>query len=146
MRRVRRVLSKQLHYLVPLPILLLSFLAWVSEPQALVQFRMAVFDEFLRLKPRQYEPVPVRIVDIDEESIERFGQWPWPRTLLAKLVQRLNELGAAVIGFDILLIDPDRTTPARVIKGLEEITPDDPIIARFAGLPDHDQVLAGGVV
>ena len=72
MRRVRRVLSKQLHYLVPLPILLLSFLAWVSEPQALVQFRMAVFDEFLRLKPRQYEPVPVRIVDIDEESIERF--------------------------------------------------------------------------
>jgi adenylate cyclase len=142
MRRFRRFLSKQLHYLVPLPILLLSFLAWVSEPQALVQFRMAVFDEFLRLKPRQYEPVPVRIVDIDEESIERFGQWPWPRTLLAKLVERLNELGAAVIGFDILLIDPDRTTPARVIKSLEEIPPDDPIVARFAGLPDHDHVLA----
>src|SRR5207237_8607242 len=98
MRRVRRVLSKQLHYLVPLPVLLLSFLAWVGEPQARVQFRMAVFDEFLRLKPRQYEPVPVRIVDLDEESIERFGQWPWPRPLLARLVQRPHGLGAAATG------------------------------------------------
>src|SRR5947207_10841271 len=132
MRRVRRVLSKQLHYLVPLPILLAAFLAWVSEPQALIQFRMAVFDEFLRLKPRQYEPVPVRIIDIDDESLERFGQWPWPRTLLAKLVDRLNELNAAVIGLDILLIDPDRTTPSRVIKSVEEIAPDDPLVARFA--------------
>src|SRR5438270_12066355 len=127
MRRFRRILSKQLHYLVPLPILLLSFLAWVSEPQALVQFRMAVFDEFLRLKPRQYEPVPVRIVDIDDESLERFGQWPWPRTLMAKLVGKLAELGAAVTAFDMLLIDPDRTTPSRVIQSLEEIPPDDPL-------------------
>jgi adenylate cyclase len=145
MRQIRRFFSRQLHYLVPLPILMAAFLVWLSEPQALVQFRMAVFDEFLRLKPRQYEPVPVRIINIDDESIERFGQWPWPRTLLAKLVDRLNELGAAVIGFDILLLDPDRTTPSRVIQGVQEIAPDDPIVARFANLPDHDQVLADAI-
>jgi len=142
MRRVLRYLKKQLHYLVPLPILIAALLAWVSEPPPLVHLRMAVFDEFLRLKPRQYEPIPVRIIDIDDESIERYGQWPWPRTLMAKLVNKLTELGAAVTAFDMLLIDPDRTTPSRVIKSLEEIPPDDPLVARFEGFRDHDQILA----
>jgi hypothetical protein len=92
-----RYVSKNLHYLVPLPILFGALLAWVYEPAALVQFRLQVFDEFLRLKPRVYEPTPVRIVDIDDASLQEFGQWPWPRTLLAKLVARLDQMGAAAI-------------------------------------------------
>src|SRR5437763_1399938 len=110
MSAFRRYVYRHLHHLLPLPILLAAFLAWFTEAGQLVQFRQTVFDEYLRLKPRQYEPTPVRIVDIDEDSLQRFGQWPWPRTLLAKLVDRLNELGAAAIAFDILFIDADRTT------------------------------------
>src|SRR5207237_6429109 len=100
----------------PLPILLAAFLAWFTEAGTLVQFRQTVFDEYLRLKPRQYEPTPVRIVDIDEDSLQRFGQWPWPRTLLAKLVDRLNELGAAAVAFDILFIDADRPSAPRAVE------------------------------
>ena len=40
---------------------------------------LAVFDTYQRAAPRPYEDVPVRIVDIDDESIRRLGQWPWPR-------------------------------------------------------------------
>lgn len=145
MRKFRRYISKNLHYLVPLPILLAALLAWAWEPSSLVQFRLLVFDEFLRLKPRIYQPTPVRIVDIDDDSIERFGQWPWPRTLLAKLLNRLDNLGASAIAFDILFLDADRTTPSRVIGNMEEFAPDDPFVARFKQLPDHDLIFADAI-
>src|SRR6266436_5367218 len=145
MKAFRRYLYRHLHHILPLPILLAAFFAWLSEPGPLVQFRLNVFDEFLRLKPRVYEPTPVRIVDIDDDSLARFGQWPWPRTLLAKLVNRLNELGVATIAFDILFIDPDRTTPARLIEDMEGISPDDPLVARFAKMSDHDQIFAAAI-
>src|SRR5262252_1779719 len=126
MKRFGRYLYRHLHHLVPLPILAAAFIAWLAEPATLAQFRLNVFDEYIRLKPREYEPAPVRIVDIDDDSLERFGQWPWPRTLLAKLVDRLDELGAAAIAFDILFIDPDRTSPSRLIDSLAGIGSDEP--------------------
>jgi len=156
-RQLRRYFYKNLHYLVPLPILLGAFLVWAKEPGVLVQLQLYVFDEYLRLKPREYEPTAVRIVDIDDDSLERFGQWPWPRTLLAKLVDRLDELGAAAIAFDILFIDPDRTSPSRLIDSLAGIASDEPnvtgfrigsddsLVARFKNLPDHDQVFADAI-
>jgi len=142
---LRRYVSRNLHYLVPLPIMLVALVLWVREPAALVQFRLHVFDEFLRLKPRVYEPTPVRIVDIDDDSLEQFGQWPWPRSLLAKLVTQLDKMGAAAIAFDILFLEPDRTTPSRIVSEMNEIGADDPIVARFKELPDHDQLFADAV-
>jgi adenylate cyclase len=125
--------------------LLAAFLAWASNAPALVQFRLWVFDEFQRVKPRAYVPTPVRIVDIDDESLARLGQWPWPRTHLAKLVDRLNQLGAAAIAFDILFVEPDRTSPADLIPELAGIAPGDPLLARLARLPSHDQLFADAI-
>src|SRR5436305_14943252 len=101
MKRFRRYLYRHLHHLVPLPILAAPFIAWFAEPATLAQYRLNVFDEYLRLKPREYEPTPARIIDIDHASPQRCGQWPWPRTLLAQLVDRFNEMGAAVSTPDI---------------------------------------------
>ena len=55
-----------------------------------------VFDNYQRLSPRIYDPAsPVRIIDIDDESLKRYGrQWPWPRTELAAFVDFLKEHGA----------------------------------------------------
>src|SRR6266542_875793 len=100
--RLRRFFYRYLHYLAPLPILVAAFFLWTIDSEALAHFRLIVFDVFLRLNPRVYEPTPVRIVDIDDDSLARFGQWPWPRTLLAKLVNRLGELGVATVAYDIL--------------------------------------------
>ncbi|HML14721.1 MAG TPA: adenylate/guanylate cyclase domain-containing protein [Xanthobacteraceae bacterium] len=141
MERVGRHLKNRLHLLLPLAILLAALIGWASEPVALDQLRLFVFDEFMRLKPRSYEAVPVRIVDIDDESLARLGQWPWPRTLVAKLVDRLGELGAAAIAFDIVFAEPDRTSPAHALEDLKGLKPDDPLVARLAALPDHDVLL-----
>ncbi len=118
------------------------------EPPVVRQVRNAVFDQFQRWHPRPYEAAPVRIIDIDEASLKRTGQWPWPRTLVADLVTRLQNAGAVAISFDMMFSEPDRTSPASM-AALWNATGD--VRERLLTIPDHDQVLAqamrrGGVV
>lgn len=51
---------------------------------------------------KQFAESPVVIVDIDDTTLNKEGRWPWPRSKVATLVQRIKEEGAAVIAFDIL--------------------------------------------
>ena len=105
-----------LHYVIPLSILLTCiFLRWQDVP-FVDQLRLTVFDTYQRISPRPYQDVGVRIIDIDEKSLEEMGQWPWPRTRLAGLIYRLRSAGARVVGFDVVFAEPDRTSPARVVK------------------------------
>jgi adenylate cyclase len=66
------------------------------------------FDDLVRAHPRPYEDAAVRVIDIDEPSMKRLKQWPWPRKTLARLVDRLSEAGAAAIVFDVVFPEPDR--------------------------------------
>src|SRR2546429_4802532 len=59
-------------------------------------------------------------------------------TLFRSLVDRLNEMGAAVIASDLLFIDPDRTTPSRIIEHTKDIAPDDPLVARFKAMRSEE--------
>lgn len=110
----------------------------VSDPISLKNLRMAQFDQFQRSFPRIYQPAAVRIVDVDEYSLQQLGQWPWPRTRVAELVQKLNEAGAASIAFDMILAEPDRTSPQAVARSWNR-----PVLSTLLkGLPDHDEELA----
>jgi len=77
-----------------------------------------VFDAYQRIQPRAETGAPVTIVDIDEASIAELGQWPWSRTLVAAMVDRLGQMGAASIAFDIVFPEPDRTSLTRVAEQL----------------------------
>ncbi len=112
------------------------------DPLALQALRHQGFDQYQRWKPRVYEPVPVRVVDIDEESLKRIGQWPWPRTRLAQLVERLDAQGTAAIGFDVVFAEPDRTSP-RTASAEWPLSPS--ARAVLDGLPDHDTVFADAI-
>ncbi|MBF0311419.1 MAG: adenylate/guanylate cyclase domain-containing protein [Magnetococcales bacterium] len=121
--------------------LVLALAVWlqVVKPPLFLSLRNQAFDTLQRLHPRTSEGAPVRVVDIDDESLARYGQWPWPRTKLADLVNRLTELQAATIAFDIVFAEPDRTSPANLPK----IWPDSPEAGKLAATyPDHDKVLA----
>jgi len=115
---------------------LLVALRW-TDFGTLRSVRDFAFDQFQRLAPRAYEPTPVRIIDIDERSLKTLGQWPWPRTLVAKLSSRLNELGAAVVAFDVLFAEPDRLSPKNIMSEQSGVDP-----AIITGLRDNDAVLA----
>lgn len=106
---------------------------------------MAVFDGYQRLAPRSYAPAPVRVVDIDDESLDRIGQWPWPRTVVAGMVRRLQAAGAAAIVFDMIFAEPDRTSPGRVIQAWPQTPELRALAAALQRLPDHDEVLAEAV-
>src|SRR5438270_1613533 len=62
--------------------------------QSVERMQNAVSDAYQRLKPRPYEEAPVRILDIYDESLNRLGQMPWPRTLFADVVSKLAKMGA----------------------------------------------------
>mgnify|MGYP001818320193 FL=1 len=61
------------------------------------------------------------IIDIDEKSLRRIGQWPWPRNVVAQLVRRIQAEKPRVIGLDIVFAEPDRTSPIRYTNELQRI-------------------------
>ena len=119
--------------------MLLGLHAW--NPLLVETARLKVFDQYMRIKPR--EPLqlsPVVIVDIDEASLEEVGQWPWPRTVFATLIDRLAEMGAAAIAFDVIFAEPDRLSPGEFAATLLDADP--AIVAGLQALPDNDEAMA----
>lgn len=129
-------------YLLPLlPVILgLGLLVFDAKPQQTL--RNGLFDQYQRWHPRDYVEAPVRIVDIDEESLSRLGQWPWPRTKVAELLDKLGAAGVAVVGFDVLFPEPDRTSPKAAVDlwALSGSVRD-----QLLALPDHDQVFSASI-
>ncbi|MBI2525452.1 MAG: CHASE2 domain-containing protein [Candidatus Rokubacteria bacterium] len=109
-------------------------------PSGLRWLRLAGFDAYQMLAPRQRATAPVLIVAVDEASLDRHGQWPWPRTLLARLLSRIGEADPAAIGLDILMPEPDRLSPDRLpdlVQGMER-----EVVERLARMPTNDGTLA----
>jgi adenylate cyclase len=112
----------------------------VSDPLPLEELRLRAFDLFQVIKPRMATQRPVVIVDIDEASLQKLGQWPWPRTRVADLISRLTRLGAVAIGFDIVFAEADRLSPALAAEAFRDL--DEETRNRLRALPSNDQVMA----
>jgi adenylate cyclase len=101
------------------------------------------FDAYQRAAPREVKDAPVAVVAIDEESLRRIGQWPWPRTEVGRLLERLHEAGAAVIALDVVFSEPDRTSPGELAGRLARADP--ALVAALRALPDNDALFAQSV-
>ncbi|MBA4035767.1 MAG: adenylate/guanylate cyclase domain-containing protein, partial [Bradyrhizobium sp.] len=124
--------------------LLIGFAALrVADPAPVEEIRVRTFDAFQRVDPRQKTSRPVTIVDIDDKSLEKLGQWPWPRTRIADLVTELTRLGAVVIAFDAVFSEPDRLNPAFAADTFRNL--DEETRARLRALPSNDQVFADAI-
>jgi adenylate cyclase len=122
-------------------VLLVAFAALrVWDPAPVEEIRIRTFDAFQRIDPRTKTQRPVTIVDIDDKSMEKLGQWPWPRTRIADLITELTRLGAVVIAFDVVFPEPDRLNPDAVAQSIRNL--DEETRARLSSLPSNDQVLA----
>ncbi|MBP2443707.1 CHASE2 domain-containing sensor protein [Rhizobium leguminosarum] len=125
---------------IGLAIVALLTILRADDPGIFKLIRGVTFDEYQRLVPRTFEPMPVRVIDIDEASLREFGQWPWPRDRMALLVDRLSAMGASAIAFDILFAEPDRLSPRNVVS---EVAGVDPSLAEK--LPDNDEIFARSI-
>ncbi len=124
--------------------LLLAMMALrIYDPAPLEILRLKTFDLYQVMSEPEPSPGQVVIVDIDEKSLGELGQWPWPRTLLADLVNRLSASGAAVITFDVLFPEADRTSPQAVAAVVESY--DKQTAERLRQLKSNDEVLAAAI-
>jgi len=132
--------------LATLSILIGALFVRAADPVDLSRLRDFAFDGFQRLKPRAVaEDLPVRIVDIDEVSLAEYGQWPWPRTVLATLIDKLAAKGAAVIAFDVVFAESDGSSIATVARGLPPGDKTRELQQLAASFPDNDKVFAEAI-
>src|SRR5271169_2618307 len=106
---MRKASEARLYALTTTTACLLALLAGVVGAPTRAVMQNLVFDQYQRWKPRPYAfDQPVHIIAIDDESLKRLGQWPWPRERLAALIEALKGAGVAAIAFDFLFSEKDR--------------------------------------
>ncbi len=129
--------AQQIGVVIGLVIVTALTILRASDPELLRLARDLTFDQYQRLVPRTFENLPVRVIDIDEASLREFGQWPWPRNRIAALVDRLSDMGASAIAFDILFAEPDRLSPRNVVRDVTGVDP-----SLLGKLPDNDEIFS----
>ena len=122
----------------------LVFLAlFFFKPTLMQRLDFMNYDLLLRSFPNNHTSKKLVIVDVDERSLNRYGQWPWPRYRIAELLDKIKAIKPTVIGLDMFFAEPDRTSAKRILKDLEDTyrlkismdkIPD--------ALSDNDQILA----
>src|SRR5882672_2967242 len=109
-------LNRGIVYWVPLAILCFAAGLRLEIPDFIERLSLIAFDSYQRQSPREASDTPIRIVDIDDTSLKEIGQWPWPRSVVADLLEKLREAGAAVVVFDILFSAAASMSPDRVCR------------------------------
>ncbi|MBF0353988.1 MAG: adenylate/guanylate cyclase domain-containing protein [Alphaproteobacteria bacterium] len=130
----------------PVAFVMLLGLLWAmhSDPAPFEFVRLKTFDFFQAQKPRELsEQKLVGIIDLDDESLAAIGQWPWPRTTVARLIDKLFAMGAVVVGFDIVFAEPDRMSPKKVAESMSGLDP--ATKSRLMSMKSNDQVLAESI-
>jgi serine phosphatase RsbU (regulator of sigma subunit) len=105
--------------------------------------RMALFDLYERAAPRLTHSKVAVIVAIDEASLAKVGQWPWPRQLMAELIGDIHKQHPAALGLDLLWPEADKLSPEEWRRQAGALPPD--AVAALAKLPAHDQLLADAI-
>jgi adenylate cyclase len=124
-------------------VLAVATLIYAADPYLLRELRTRGFDAMQRMWPRAVDQPQVVLVDIDEQSLKQLGQWPWPRTLVAKLVDRIAACKPLVLGIDVLFAEPDRLSPPQ----LPNFVPNLPIaaVAALSAMPSSETTLARAI-
>jgi adenylate cyclase len=116
---------------------------FVFKPGFLRILELKVYDTMFQITYSDKASDQVVIVDLDEESLTAFGQWPWPRYRVALMLEKIRRQGAVSIGLDMVFAEEDRTSP-RIIR--DQLRDELGVNIDFTGLPqgleDNDLILA----
>jgi adenylate cyclase len=112
----------------------------IIDPGIITELRVRGFDLAERIWPRASSSTRVAIVDVDEKSLAQYGQWPWPRHLVAELVRRIAQGHPLVVGIDTVFAERDRLSPNEIARELPTLPP--AVAEALAHLPPGDRDLA----
>jgi adenylate cyclase len=142
---VKKIFYKNFTIIIPCIILLLTIAVRLFEPSIIQRERLIIFDIYQILQPRQYQPLPIKIIDIDDQSLKKIGQWPWSRTMVSRLISNLNKLGVSTIGFDMVFPESDNSSLHNDLSLWQSILSKSefkPLKDKLATLPTNDEAMA----
>ena len=134
---VKSFVSKYYNYLIYISILLLLISLKISNPNIVKSVSFLSFDLYQKVFPLRKQNSDVIIVDIDEKSLSKFGQFPWNRSVFAKILSNINEAEPKVIGFDVFFSEKDKQTPEEFIKAYDLKSLD--LVDELKNIESHDE-------
>jgi len=132
---VKAFLQKHLNYFTFLVVLLLLILLKIINPSFIKSVSYLSFDLYQKVFAKKKESEVV-IIDIDEKSLGKFGQFPWNRNVFAKILDQLNTSNPKAIGFDIFFTEKDKQSPEEIIKSYNLIPSDVADLQKLKGPDD----------
>ena len=136
------LIKKHLRLLLSLFAIGCAFLPILDPIGIFTSLRNYSFDSLQRIYPRtvsEYDPVV--IIDIDDQSLNQIGQWPWSRDVIAKLVGVTSP--AASLTFDMVFAEPDRSSPALI---LNKLNLNEGTLNELQNILDYDILLADAIL
>ncbi|MBF7728757.1 CHASE2 domain-containing protein [Pseudomonas sp. N040] len=125
-------------------VLLLALLGLgVADLAPLRSARLALFDHYQRMAPRQVQAQPVAIIEIDEATLGALGQWPWPRNYLAALIDAIAAHQPAAIGLDIIMPEADHASPQAVAESRPDLP--EPVLQVLLDAASNDRLLSNSL-
>jgi serine/threonine-protein kinase len=115
------ILKKHPATFLGLGITLLFLGLGVIRPHFLDSLELKVYDAAMRLRSAPQAPADIVMVNIDDNSIEKLGRWPWPRSHIAKGIEKISQGSPKGIGLNLVLSEPEENAGLRELKELQEL-------------------------
>ena len=131
-------LKKNTNYLIFSFILIILIVIKIANPSLIKSVSYLSFDLYQKVFVQEVE-TDVVIVDIDEKSLGKFGQFPWNRNIFAKILDQLNSSLPKAVGFDIFFTERDKQAPEAIIKSYNLIPSD---VADLQKLKSPDELFS----
>ncbi len=131
------LISKYKNYLIFLLILILLIILKSFNPSYIKSISFLSFDMYQKVFPIKKQDSNVVIIDIDEKSLSKFGQFPWNRSIFAKIIENVNEANPKAIGFDVFFSEKDKQSPEEIIKSYNILSED--VINYLVKIKGHDE-------
>ena len=92
---------------------------------------------YQKVFPLKKKDSDVIIIDIDEKSLSKFGQFPWNRSIFAKIIENVDSTNPKAIGFDVFFSEKDKQSPEEIIKSYNILAND--VINYLVNIKGHDE-------
>ena len=113
---MKTFLLKYRNYLIFFILLILLITLKVVNPSFVKSISFISFDLYQKIFPLEKKDSNVVIIDIDEKSLDYFGQFPWTRSVFAKILEKVSAAKPKAIGFDVFFTEKDKQSPEEIIK------------------------------
>ena len=134
---MKALLFKYKNYSIFLLILVLLIVLKTINPTFIKSISFLSFDMYQKVFPLKKNDSDVIIIDIDEKSLSKFGQFPWNRSIFAKIIENVDSTNPKAIGFDVFFSEKDKQSPEEIIKSYNILAND--VINYLVNIKGHDE-------